>query len=271
MGPNSTSKVGNSQSESLRERYFLGVVLFITALTYLGTLRFAFVYDDEPQIRTNPFIKSWEYVPQYFVSSVWKQLYPLVSGNYYRPLFLLWVRVNYALFGLHEMMWHLSAVLLHVLVTWLVYYFFKKLTGRFTVAWMTALIFGVHPVHHEVVAHGLPAQTESLFAAMFLAAFLAYLNSLESSETLWMTVSAALYGMALLCKETAIVLPALVFASGWIRGSSKNSPDQPGIAQRFTRELVPLAFYVPVAVVYLIARTRSLIRDGPRLNECDRF
>ncbi len=264
MGPTYTKEIQNSQAEALRERYFIGTVLFITALTYLGTLRFAFVYDDEPQIRTNPFIKSWQYVPQYFVSSVWKQLYPLVSGNYYRPLFLLWVRVNYALFGLHEMMWHLSAVLLHVLVTWLVYCLAKKLTGRFTVAWLTALIFGVHPVHHEVVAW-VSGTTESLFAAMFLAAFLAYLNSLESSETLWMTVSAAFYGMALLCKETAIVLPAVVFASGWIRGSSKNSPDQPGIAQRFSRELVPLAFYVPVAVVYLIARTRILSGMGHAL------
>jgi cytochrome c-type biogenesis protein CcmH/NrfG len=257
MGANSSQGNEGSHSEGLREKYILGVVLFITAITYLGTLRFGFAYDDEPQIRTNPFIKSWQYVPEYFVSSVWKQVFPLTSGNYYRPMFLLWTRVNYAVFGLHEMGWHLTTVLLHVLVTWLVFCVVKKLTGRFTVAWLTAIIFGVHPMHHEVVAW-VSGTTESLFAAMFLAAFLAYLNSLEGAKTNWMIVSAFLYGLALLCKETAIVLPALVFVCAWISGSSQDLPDRPGLVRRFGRALMPVAFYVPMAVAYLIVRTRVL-------------
>ena len=257
MEANSSKRRESSRGEGLREVYFLGMVLFITAFTYFGTLRFGFVYDDGPQIRNNPYIKSWQFVPQYFVSSVWKKLYPLIAGNYYRPLFLLWNRANYAVFGLREVGWHLTAVLLHVLVTWLVYSLVKKLTGRFTVAWLTAIIFGVHPIHHEVVAW-VSGTTESLFAAMFLAAFLAYLKSLESSKTIWMTISAALYGLALLCKETAIVLPALVFAAEWIAGNSLGTPDRPGAARRLGRALKPVGFYVPIALVYLIARARIL-------------
>ena len=102
MGATSSQRNEGSHGEGLRERYILGVVLFITAVTYLGTLRFGFAYDDFPQIQTNPFIKSWRYVPQYFVSSLWKHLYPLFPGNYYRPLFLLWLRVNNAVFGLRD-------------------------------------------------------------------------------------------------------------------------------------------------------------------------
>jgi hypothetical protein len=257
MGANLTSGCGRSQGEGLRERYFIGVVLFITAITYVGTLQFEFAYDDGYQIWVNPFIKSWRYVPQYFVSSVWKNLFPLIAGNYYRPLFLLWLRANYAVFGLREMGWHLTAVLLHVLVTWLVYRVAKRLTGQFTVAWLVALIFGVHPIHHEVVAW-VSGTTESLFAAMFLAAFLAYSKSLDSSKTKWMLVSAAVYGLALLCKETAIVLPALVFAGEWIAGSSQDLPNRLGLVQRFRRALMPVAFYIPIAAVYLIARSRIL-------------
>jgi hypothetical protein len=261
METNSSTRNQSSQGAGLRERSILGIVLLVTAITYLGTLRFGFVYQDEPQIRNNPFVKSWRFVLQYFVSSVWKQIYPLISGHYYRPLFLLWIRANYAVFGLREMGWHVTAVLLHVLVTWLVYCIVNKLTGRFTVAWLTALIFGVHPIHHEVVAW-VSGTTESLFAAMFLAAFLAYLNSLESSQKIWMTVSAIFYGLALLCKETAIVLPALVFAAEWIAGSSQDPSDRPGVVRRFGRALMPVAFYVPIAAVYLIARTRILAGLG---------
>jgi len=257
MGSNPSGRNEDSQVESLREQYYLGAVLLVTAFTYLGTLQFGFVYDDDPQIRNNSFIRAWHFVPQYFVSSVWKQLYPKMPGNYYRPMFFVWIRTNFAFFGLHPIGWHFAAVSLHVLVTYLVYILARKLTGRFTVAWLTALIFGVHPIHHEVVAW-LSGTTESLFAAVFLAAFLAYLNSLEGSETIWMAVSALLYGLALLCKETAIVLPALVFACGWIAGSSHDPLKLSGFGKRFGRVLAPVGFYIPIAAVYLIARTRIL-------------
>jgi hypothetical protein len=246
-----------SRDEGWRERFFLLAVLSITAISYLGTLSFGFVYDDDPQVLHNPFVKSWQYVPQYFFNSVWKHLYPLIPGNYYRPLFLLWVRSNYAVFGTREMGWHSTAVFLHVLVTWLVYCLARKLTGRFTVAWLTALIFGVHPIHHEVVAW-VSGTTESLFAVLFLLAFLAYLKSRESSNTVWMIVSAVLYGLALLSKETAVVLPALVVANEWMTPSDQAPPSRPGIAQRFGRAIVPVAFYVPVGLAYFFERNRIL-------------
>lgn len=255
-----------SRQEGLRERFFLVAVLLITAISYLATLSFGFVYDDDPQVLHNPFVKSWHYVPQYFFNSVWKQLYPLIPGNYYRPLFLLWVRVNYAVFGTRETGWHMTAVLLHVLVTWLVYCLALKLTGRFTVAWLTALIFGVHPIHHEVVAW-VSGTTESLFAVMFLLGFLAYLKSRENSNTIWMIVSAVLYGLALLSKETAVVLPALVFASEWIVQSDQAPQNRPPIAQRFGRALVPVAFYVPVGLAYFFERNRILSGLGHSVSD----
>ena len=108
---------------------------------------------------------------------------------------------------------------MHLVVTWLVYVLVRKVTGQFTTAWLAAVIFGVHPIHHEVVAW-VSGTTESLFAILFLLAFLAYLRSREESKALWMSLSCALYALALLSKETAIVLPALVFAHAWIEFAS---------------------------------------------------
>ncbi len=200
--------------------YRLAAVLFITAVTYLGTIRFGFVYDDFQQIQTNPFLRSWRFVPQYFVSSVWKQLFPFDPGNYYRPMFLVWARLNYSVFADRPLGWHATASALHVLVTALVFFVVRKMTGRSTAAWLTALIFGLHPIHHEVVAW-VSGTTESLFAAMFLTAFLAYLRAREAanregSKAVWLPVSCVFYALAMLSKETAIVLPALVFAHSWI-------------------------------------------------------
>ena len=261
MEENSSGNRQRGRAEVLREWYFIGFVLLITAVTYMGTLKFGFVFDDDSQIVHNPFVKSWQYVPQYFASSVWKQLYPLVPGNYYRPLFLLWLRVNYWIFGSRAFGWHLMAVLLHMLATGLVYCVIRKVTGRFTVAWLAALIFGVHPIHHEVVAW-VSGTTESLFAVLFLAAFLAHLRSVDHSKAIWMTVSCALYGLSLLSKETAIVLPVLVFAHVWITEGSNEGPGPRHYVRRFTRALLPVAFYAPLAVIYLVVRARVLSGIG---------
>lgn len=257
----STELSKTSSSARLRDRYSLAAVLLITAVTYLGTLRFGFVYDDFQQILTNPFIKAWRYVPQYFVSSVWKQLFPFDPGNYYRPLFLFWARLNYSVFANRPLGWHATAIALHLLVTWLVFLVVRKMTGRPTAAWLTALIFGLHPIHHEVVAW-VSGTTESLFAALFLAAFLAYLKSREGSKTAWMIFSCVLYGLAMLSKETAIVLPGLVFAHSWIADGPAAPQETNGYGRRFLRATTWAAFYVPVGLVYLAARYQVLSGFG---------
>ena len=59
-----------------QDRYFVGLLLVITAMTYLDTLRYDFVYDDIGQILLNPFIKSWSYLPRYFLSPLWQHASP---------------------------------------------------------------------------------------------------------------------------------------------------------------------------------------------------
>jgi tetratricopeptide (TPR) repeat protein len=256
-GQKSPSPLPLSRETPRQDRYFIFVVLTLTVITYLGTLRFDFVYDDHGQISDNPFIHSWQYVPQYFVSSAWKHLLPLAAGTYYRPLFLTWLRLNYALFSIHPFGWHATSVLLHLLVTWLVYSIVCKMTRRPNLAWLTALIFGLHPVHHEVVAW-ISGSTESLFAALFLAAFLAYLHSREGHGTLWTAISCGLYALALLSKETAIVLPFLIFTHCWIADGPGDVRDVPEYGRRFARAFASMAFYIPIALLYLGVRFKVL-------------
>lgn len=261
MAMKSTGTSNDSPIAALHEKYFVWMVLLVTAITYMGTIRFDFVYDDFPQIVYNPFLRAWHFVPQFFVSSVWKQMSPSIPGNYYRPLFLVFMRANYAMFADRPLGWHLVALGLHLGVTWLAYLLVRKLTGDFTTAWLAALIFGVHPIHHEVVAW-VSATTESLFALMFLLAFLAYLRSREGSKILWMTISCGLYVLALLSKETAIVLPALVFAHAWIAYGSAENESRPGYAGRFRSAIAPAVLYLPIALVYLLVRNRILYGLG---------
>ena len=277
----------------LNERLLVASMLIFTALVYAATVRFQFVYDDQAQIVGNALLRSWRFVPQYFSGQIWQYLYPDAPAGYYRPLNLLWFRINDALFGLHPAGWHVLAILLHVVATYLAYRVARRLTasppGYLSgspanslaasplVAVFAALVFGIHPMRHDVVAW-VSGSTESLCSVLFFSAFLTYLRSRENRRILWMGLSCGLYGAALLSKETTMVLPVVVFAHAWIYARSADrssperspadcsSPDQNEADQneakatwrRGLQAAMACLAYLPVAAVYLFLRVAAL-------------
>ena len=96
-------------------------------------------------------------------------------GNYYRPLFLLWLRINDAVFGNQAWGWHLTTILAHVLATLLVYLLAWRLGIGRDVALLAALIFGLHPAHIEAVAW-ISGVTEPLLG-IYLDCFVPWLRA----------------------------------------------------------------------------------------------
>ncbi len=248
------------------EPLLIGTILGLTAILYSSTLWFGFVYDDNGQIVDNALVHSWRFVPQYFRGPVWQYLFPDSPANYYRPLNLLWFRLNDALFGMHPAGWHATTVLLHVMATFLVYVLARRLSGKPLAAVFAALLFAVHPTRHEVVAW-ISGTTESLWAVLFLSAFLAYLKSREGHRVRWILVSCGLYAAALLTKETAIMLPAIVMAHAWIYGGSSSESQGVTPGNRFADAAALGAGYALVALAYMAARIRILHGfSHPQLN-----
>ncbi len=211
-------------------------------LVYAGALRFDFVYDDQGQILNNPWITSIAYLPRYFTSHVWG--FANISGSYWRPLFLIWLLIHRLIFGTHPAMWHLDSVLLHVTTTGFVYLLARRLTGDRFVGAIAALIFGLHPALIESVAW-ISGVTDPLFAVCLVPSFLAFLNWRENRSPRWLGISLALYALALMSKEPAVVLPPLVFAYAWIYADHSFS--------RRTRDAIFAVLpYVPVTIVYAI-------------------
>jgi hypothetical protein len=237
------------------ESLLVGIMLAFTALLYAPTLRFGFVYDDHLQIVQNPLVHSWRFVPEVFRSHVWEALDPGDAGNYYRPLNVLWFRINDALFGLRPVAWHATAILLHVVAVWLVYVLARRLSGKLLVALFAALLFAVHPMRHEVVGW-ISGTTESLWSVLFLLAFLAYLRSREGAR--WMVFSCAFYAGALVAKETAIMLPVVVFAHAAIYGNGADTGEPRLLGRRLSSAIKTAAIYAPVAMAYAAARIAVL-------------
>src|SRR5438874_5808277 len=126
-----------------QNRLFAAVVAASAFFTYLPTLQFQFVYDDLGQIVSNDRIRSWTFLPSYFTQHVWAHM-PDIAAQFYRPLFLVWLRINYSLFGAQPAGWHVTSVLAHATAAVLLYAVILRIGKDRVLAVTAALIFAVY-------------------------------------------------------------------------------------------------------------------------------
>lgn len=233
------------------------VACSLAALAYVATLSFGFVYDDAPQILKNPAVRAWRFVPQYFTAHVWAAIYPNSAGNYYRPIFLLWLRINYALFGTNAWGWHLTSVACHVTATWLVFRLVRQLAGDRALAFAAAMIFAVHPAHVENVAW-ISGVTDPLMACFVLGSFSFFLSFQRRGGVWRAALSLAFFGLGLFTKETAVVLPGLVLAYLLFAERGERSPQSPSVPSPMSRSWEALGGLLVVASIYFGARFHAL-------------
>src|SRR5260370_14439018 len=120
--------------------------------------------------------------------------------------------VNYQLFGMVLPWWHLTSLLLHLLVTFLVYKVGVKVLKEPWTAALATLLFAFHPIHVESVSY-VSASTDLLVAAFLLVAFLAYSRFREQGASLLsLTPSVLAACFAILSKATAAIFPVVLVA-----------------------------------------------------------
>jgi tetratricopeptide (TPR) repeat protein len=210
-----TARRENPLLDKRRQRLVLGGVLLVTAVAFLNSLDGQFVYDDRLQVLKNPAITRIENIPKMFTQSVWQFLNEAdkeSTGPYYRPLFNIALTINYGLFGLEVAGWHLFSLLVHLVVTLLVYALAREWGLSRELAAAAALLFGLHPVHSESVAW-VAALPDPLAAVFILSSLLLYERRRRPGGRggrygLAFGILFAL--MAMLTKEVAIVFPVFL-------------------------------------------------------------
>lgn len=230
-----------------RGTWLLVIALVVTALAYLGSIRFAFVFDDIPQIVRNHTLESWSTLPSFWTAQTWKFLMPDLPGNYYRPVFMSWLLLNRKLFGLNPLAMHATTVVVHLLATWLAFVAARTVLRNGRQAGFAAILFGLHPVHIESVAW-VSGVTDTLMAVFAFAAFWAWVRGSESQHNgRWIALSAVFYLLSCFAKESAFAFPLVIIAYEVLYR-------EPGVV-RATMRTWP--FWI-VGAGYLAARTLSL-------------
>src|SRR5678815_3355456 len=135
-----------------------------------------------------------------------------VEGNYH-PLTMASLAVDYHLFKLGPRGWHAMNLALHVLVTLLVFAFILLLTGSEPIAAITAVFFGVHPMHVESVAW-VSGRKDMLYALFYIAGCITYIRYTRSRQgkSRWYVATIGLLLLSLLAKGMAATFPLSLLA-----------------------------------------------------------
>lgn len=137
-------------------------------------------------------------------------------GNYH-PLTILSYAIEYSFVQLDPWLYHFDSLMLHVVCTVLVYWLVFLLSGSRIAAVVTALLFGLHPMHVESVAWAA-ARKDVLYGSFYigaLALYVKYVRTTGKKELLYIGVL-GLFICALLSKPVAVTLPvALLLIDYW--------------------------------------------------------
>jgi tetratricopeptide (TPR) repeat protein len=253
-------------------------VLFVFAV-YSRSLGFQFVLDDH-RFTSDPRIQESGHLWDYFANYVWAQ-FTGGPSSFYRPVFVLWMRINFALSGLSPWGWHLLSIAKHALVAGLLGLLVWKLLRDGLAALLAAMLFALHPAQTESVSW--VTVPDPLMAAGVLAALLLYFRYLhgaaplrnpkernrgkhsrgESSRrsTAWLIASAVTYFLSLLAKETAIIFPAIIFVLGAClpdQGAVQRLSKKDGLKAPVGRAFRHVAPFLCATAVYLLLRFNAL-------------
>jgi len=272
----------------------LGCIVFIGAV-YSRSLDFQFVLDDH-RFTADPRIQDAGHIWDYFANYVWAQF---TGGppSFYRPVFLLWMRINFVLSALSPWGWHLLSIAKHVLVATLLGALAWKLLRDSTAALAAATLFALHPAQTESVSW--VTVPDPLMSAGVLGGLLCYLKYREGDVSageqtsrrkvrrkseatrlrsiFWLAGSVAAYFAALLAKETAIIFPLLIFALEIVAFESLNLPGGRAQRERASASVSKIGFskigflgisvsglfrqlapFLAVTVLYLLMRFNAL-------------
>lgn len=153
----------------------------------------------------------------------WTQLrwmFTTALMGHWIPLTWLTLGLDYTLWGMNPLGYHLTNVVLHAAAATVFYLVARRLlalaaglTGRPLVlgAAIGALVFGIHPFRAESVAW-VTERRDVLSGLLFLTTVLLYLRAVDESarRRRWLAASVVAYALAIMAKSMVATLPAVL-------------------------------------------------------------
>jgi tetratricopeptide (TPR) repeat protein len=250
---------------------------------YAPSLQYSFILDDH-RFTGDPRVQSPGHVWEYFTNYVWAQF---TGGppSFYRPIFALWMRANFILSSMSPWGWHMLSIVKHVVVAILLYVLVWRLLRDHIAALLAATLFALHPAQTECIAWvTVPDPLMSIGIFITLLLYLRFAEEFSASSQgkkvkkkahkpgdasfvprpalPWLLASAVVCLLTMLTKETAIILPVIIFVLTvfMLRDetlSGTATKGGVGFIARFLRALQLTLPFTGATVLYLLMRLNA--------------
>lgn len=260
--------MGGDDSGASRRGAFLlrGSLLLLVALAFGPALGGGFVWDDHLLISNNAAWRSASGLWHALVGDFWQTSIDIGSHrDYYRPLVSLAYYLEFQLFGLDPFGYHLVSLLLHASCVLLVLAWLRaRLAPAYEArsvsvgAAIGAAWFALHPTRTESVSW-ISGCTD-LWMTLFLLSSALCLRSPRTRARLLLAALCA--AAALLCKEAALMLPALLALDAWLLSPAEARRDDLRAAGAIGATML-VVMVVRAALVSLPSRSLAAIVRQP--------
>jgi protein O-mannosyl-transferase len=228
---------------------YLILISLCTLICYSPTFKNEMTnLDDEEYLIKNPLIKDFNIhtISKMFYTGTGKELFWM--GNYH-PLTMLSLNINYQMLSRGDFdeegtlknpfVFQLTNVLLHILNTVLVFFLISLLFNNFPIALITALFFGIHPLHVESVTW-ISERKDVLYTAFFLSSLIFYTRYIEKKNLINFILSFSFFLLSALSKGQAVGLGITLVAIDYLK--NRNLLD--------FKLIVEKAFFIAAGIIF---------------------
>jgi len=193
----------------------VAVIVLLTAIALFPSLFNGFVdWDDTAYVMENEAIRGFsaQNLTEIFTSGY--------TGSYC-PLAIVSYAGEYHFFRLDPFVYHLTNYTLHIIITVLVFCFIYLLSRKVDIAFITSVLFGIHPLHVESVAW-ISERKDLLCALFYMLALIAYLIYLKRERISYYFLCFLFAIFALFSKAMAVTLPVILILLDYFCGRKIN-------------------------------------------------
>ena len=191
-----------------KDKMYTGVlvaaILLTTIIVYSNSLNNGFVkWDDDKYVSNNEDIRQLD----------GQSILRFFTTNYlrmYQPITMISYALDYKIGGLNALTYHRTNCIFHLLNVLLVFYVILLLTKQTAIAAISALFFGVHPLHVESVAW-ISERKDLLYSFFYLSSLITYIlyRKRNNSYRLYF-LSILFFLLSLFSKSAAVTLPLIL-------------------------------------------------------------
>jgi len=241
-------------------RIKVGHCLVLSALTiaaYLQVRDHHFVWDTIPFVLENPWIHAWT------LENVIAMFTEAHRANWH-PVVLLSHALDFSLFGDDAGWHHVTNLVLHIINALFLYLLVYLLLIKVAqppdqsawVAFLTAIIFALHPQHVESVAW-VVERKDVLYSLFALACLISYVGLAESPRKwAWHLVPFLLFCTSIGAKPMAVTLPVILIMLDIF--PLKRAPDIPALFRLCLEKWHYLSISIIVALVTLVTQAEAM-------------